>query len=606
MKDANEIVAREVLLTGIDKRETQQVTAKGPGVIHMLDKTTLRHTLHARWKDLLTSTKDGPYDCLILTGDAAFEDEAHGQKLQAQKIKLWLEPSEGNNNGAPDQQQRLRPHHLEAYGGVRIESPELQVVDPMETLLIWFEDSVSPPDARVPGIGQKAGAQIKPAPTTAPVNPADKPKKPLRLSARAGKAHVSRAGNRNDLKTLECVGTVRVLQDPAGPDDKGVDIRGDTLQLNHHADGNVLVVTGNSQNLAQVQLNKVTIHGHEVQIDQVINRAKVDGAGDMLMLTTTDFEGNKLVKPTELTIQWDKAMQFDGKHADFSGGIQAQQNDSRLLCQEMQVDLDRPVSFKEGEPNRQPAKVERLVCDKRRTNKPVFIEDHTWQGPRLIRYQRMLAPEVSVDNGKVIASGPGVVSLLQLGTAEDDPLAADPPRKGGTPPANPVKQVKQELMITRITYQGRMDGDNVRRIANFFDQVEVIYGPADDPDIKVDPASPPPRFMVLDCQEKLTVYSHPLPNGQKSQEMEATGKVRVHAQEFWGNAQTITYDENKQEVVLRGTKENPAHLYRVWTKGADPEPIAGRTIYYWRKTRSYRVVDGDHIGISIRNGGKGR
>src|SRR5262249_27006463 len=137
-------------------------------------------------------------------------------------------------------------------------------------------------------------------------NLGEKPKNRPRLSAHAIKAHVIRSANKSDLKTLECAGTVRVLQDPAGPDDKGVDIRGETLQLNHHTDGNILVVTG-PQNLAQVQMNKITSHGHEVQIDQVINTAKVDGAGDMLLMPATDFEGNQLAKPTELIIHWDKA-----------------------------------------------------------------------------------------------------------------------------------------------------------------------------------------------------------------------------------------------------------------------------------------------------------
>jgi lipopolysaccharide export system protein LptA len=614
MKDGNEILAHELVLTGIDKKETQQAKARGPGKIDMLDRAKGNRTLHARWKDLLTYTKEGPYDCLILTGDAVFEDEEHGQNLQAQKIKVWLEPVDANNPGAKDQQQRLRPHHLEAYGQVRIESSDLQVVDPTDTLVIWFEDGpvIGPvpfppggikdgaviPDDPVFGTGKKP-VQSKPGPAGMPASSSENTKKPLRLSAHVVKAHVIRSDNKYDLKTLECDGTVRVFQDPTAPDDKGVDIRGDALQLNHYADGNVLVVTGNSQYLAQVQLNKITIHGHEVRIDQIINSAKVDGAGDMLMLTTTDFEGNKLAKPTELTIHWDKAMRFDGKHAEFSGGIQAEQNNSRLLCQEMQVDLDRPVSFKEGERNGQPAKVDRLVCDKRRTDKPVFIEDQKWQGRKLIGYQRLVAPEVSVDNknGKIDASGPGIVSLLQMGSAEDDPLTPNNPRKSGAPPARPVKQKKEELKLTRITYDGRMNGDNVRRIAIFYDHVLLIYGPADDPDIKVDPANPHPGFMVLNC-DKLSVYSHPLPNGQKSQEMEANYRVRVHAQEFWGNARTITYDEAKDVVVLKGTEDNPAVLYRVKTKGARAESIIGKTISYYRTTRAYRVDGGVMVGIN--------
>jgi lipopolysaccharide export system protein LptA len=597
MKDGNEIVAQEVLLTGIDKKESQQATAKGPGVIHLLDRDTGRRTLHARWMNKLTYSKDGPYDCLTLTGDAAFEDDEHGQKIQAQNIKVWLEPAGADKA----QEQRPRPHHLEASGQVRIDSPDLQVVDPTDTLVIWFEDgpAIGEPGNRavfqpLPEAG--AGVQTPPSPSEKRAGqggqPSDKPKNRLRLSAHVVKAHVSRSGNKSDLKNLECAGTVRVLQDPAGPDDKGVDIRGDSLQLTHQAEGNLLVVTGNSQNLAQVQLNKITIHGHEVQIDQVINTAKVDGAGHMLLLTATDFEGNKLAKPTELVIHWDKAMRFDGKHAEFSGGIQAEQNASRLLCQEMQVYLDRSVSFKQGEPNGQPAKVEYLVCDQRQTKKPVFVEDHKWQRGQLIGYQRIVAPAISADNknGTLSASGPGIVSLLQMGAAANLP-------NGGVPPAKAVKQQKQELLLTRISYAGLMNGENVRRIAKFYDQVQVIHGPADDPDLNVNPANPPPGFMVLSC-DKVEVYSHPLPNGQKSQEMRASGKVRVHAQEFWGNAQEITYDETKEEVVFHGTKENPAVLYRVKTKGANAEKVAGETIYYFRQTRSYRVVNGDRIIVS--------
>jgi hypothetical protein len=74
--------------------------------------------------------------------------------------------------------------------------------------------------------------------------------------------------------------------------------------------------------------------------------------------------------------------------------------------------------------------------------------------------------------------------------------------------------------------------------------------------------------------------------------------VRVHAQEFWGNARTITYDEAKDVVVLKGTEDNPAVLYRVKTKGARAEPIIGKTISYYRTTRAYRVNGGVMVGIN--------
>src|SRR5207253_1076314 len=448
-------------------------------------------------RDWLTSTKDGPYDCLILTGDAAFfQDERPGEqhgKIQGDQITVWFEPAKssggamlsrpgpgetkpfGANPGresmppsadAPADQQRLKPHHLEAKGHARVFSPELNLIE-AEHLVIWFKDVAEtglPPvnpgladraapgrvgdDNRVGPMGDtknraaenspamltanplasrgKEGSPPMPASTNAPgssLAPApgghasgSAPKKPLNVQARDVKAHVIRSDNRNDLESLFCEGAVRVKQEPASPEDKGVDIRGDSLQLNHFMDGNILVVTGNARELAWVQLDKLTMQGKEVNIDQRANRSWINDIGVMQMLTATDFEGNKLTHPTQVTIHWNKEMNFDGKLATFSGGVTAEQNNSRLRCQEMQVWLDRPVSFTEGDRNSTPAKVEHLVCDHGQSKQLVMVEDTKFDGSKLMGYQRLHSQELYVDNkeGKMEASGPnGIFNLLQ-------------------------------------------------------------------------------------------------------------------------------------------------------------------------------------------------
>src|SRR5579859_4715484 len=94
--------------------------------------------------------------------------------------------------------------------------------------------------------------------------------------------------------------------EPATLEDKGVDIRGDTLQLNHFPDGNVLTVTG--ENLAQLRMDKLFILGTEINVDQVKNEARVDKTGAMVIDSDTDFEGNKLGRTVPLTIHWSKHM----------------------------------------------------------------------------------------------------------------------------------------------------------------------------------------------------------------------------------------------------------------------------------------------------------
>ena len=63
-------------------------------------------------------------------------------------------------------------------------------------------------------------------------------------------------------------------------------------------------------------------------------------------------------------------MLFNGKFAEFNGGVEAYQDNASLKCQGLQVTLDRYVSFKEGQKENQNAKVEKLVCDHK-----VWIED---------------------------------------------------------------------------------------------------------------------------------------------------------------------------------------------------------------------------------------
>jgi lipopolysaccharide export system protein LptA len=684
LKEGNMIRAAELHLTAADQQKPQQVTAKGPGQIDMLDREKAQQTSHASWRDWLTSTKDGTYDCLILTGDAAFfQDERPGEqhgKIQGDQIKVWFEPAKpssappnqktGNDKApqpdpsAPADQQRLKPHHLEATGHARVFSPELNLKE-AEHLLIWFKDvaetdlpPVNPgladragpknagdattvgsigdinkgtgqnPSARLtanpvaskgkdissPPVAPRPGSSLAPAPGGQTSGSA--PKKPLNVQAREVKAHVIRTDHKNDLESLFCEGKVRVKQEPATPEDKGVDIRGDSLQLNHFIDGNILLVTGNARELAWVQLDKLTMQGKEVNIDQRANRSWINDIGVMQMLTATDFEGNKLAHPTQVTIHWNKEMHFDGKQAFFSGGVTAEQNNSRLRCQEMQVTLDRPVSFKEGEKNSASAKVEHLVCDHGQSKQVVMVEDTKFEGSKLVGYQRLHSQELYVDNkeGKMEASGPnGIFNLLQLGTAEEGAPGSPEIKKTSRSPAAP--KAKEELKLTRVYFSGRLNADNKKRLATFYDDVKVHHLPADDPDIQVDEAHPPAGCMILRCK-MLKVFSESLPNGQKNQKMQATGQVYIQGRsrspdstrgagnsgndtpDYWGDAQVLKFDESSDWIILDGG-DGDAHLYRVLAPGARPDKVEAKKIWYNRKDRTYRLNEGAGISITL-------
>ena len=116
-------------------------------------------------------------------------------------------------------------------------------------------------------------------------------------------------------------------QDPAKEGEKGVDVKGDSLEMTYHPEGNFLVVMGD---LAQLMMDQIYIMGPEVNIDQAANKAWVNGAGAMQMESKSDFQGQPLEKPVPLTIYWKKDMLFTGKYAIFTEAVQADEDNARL------------------------------------------------------------------------------------------------------------------------------------------------------------------------------------------------------------------------------------------------------------------------------------
>jgi hypothetical protein len=638
MKEGNDIEAPELQL--LDIKGGQQATAIGEGRIRMMDKAGTDWPMQAAWKEKLIYTKDGPHDLLTLIGDAAFEDHEHQQKLTARILKVWLEPSDqllvpekgpakGKDSVTGKEQDRRKPHHLDAVGNVAVSGTELVVHD-TDHLEVWFKDvpestlpagngpmpasNTSVPAVNVGASASNASEPAGPAPsvaaTAAPAKPDSAPstkgtpsptksepsknKNPIDLSARLVRAHVLRAGPKNDLDKLWCEGTpdrpVKVHQEPSSPDERGVDIAGETLDLKHHPDGNVLKVTGEH---ARVQINKLFILGPEVNIDQTSNQVWVNGLGVMRMPSKANMDGSPSARETQMTINWDKTMYFNGLEAKFGGNVRAEQDTGRLGCEDMEVRLDRRVSLKEGEKAGQSPKVQKLLCDKQ-----VWVIDVRWENGKLDSCKRMDSQQLVVDNDEesqdtqVQAAGPGVVRTFQKGGQEE--LSGQSQAK-----AKAAKSKDEQTKLTHISYLGRMDANNKRGLATFYDRVIVIQVPTTNPDLPIDESRPPPEAMYMSC-DKLEVKNIKQPNGKATQEMYASRKVFVRGEDYSGSADIAKYDESKDELlILEGVDGKYATLYRQKAPGQPREEIKARKIFYWRKTGEFKVEEGQEMrGLS--------
>lgn len=623
-KDAHKIKALELHLIGADKDgKGQKAFAKGPGIIELHDKSKGTYPMEALWKDVLTVETDsekGPdgeraLDLLTFKEDAVFRDKEQGKELRAWRIQVWMESSPRDKNVASSEPTNLESakgasqklHRIDAFKNVSANSAEL-IIPKADRLVVRFRAD-QPTDDKSPDVASAGspiilpksdGSDILPPPVGGPLglpvanpdaanNPTKteekKERKPIILEGREVAAYFLR-GAKAELHELVTEGSVHVHQDGKSADDKGIDITGEMLNLLHNPAGDKLFVYGDTRKPAQLQLGELVLIGPKVTINQQNNIAEVEGIGAMTLPSNTTFEGAKPGKTgTRLTVHWNKNMLFNGQYADFQGGVVAYQDNSKMQCQNLQVTLDKAVSFKNGQKSGQTAKVERILCDRN-----VYIVDEKKDDKGgLLQYDRFEAVELAMNNqeGRTTASGPGTVNHIARGPA--DPGLA-PPANGG-PPAN----AKEEIKLTRVTYYDQMSSIKKpdSRTATFYGNVEVFHVAGSDADVKLVPDKLPKGGFYLRC-DLLSVYTKTVSEGKASQMMHAKGKVDFRSEKFYGQSTTVKYDDASEIVVFEGTEGNPVRMFQ--DVGA-PElrEIRGSKILYNRRTGQFQVEGGRSI-----------
>lgn len=644
--DGNILRARELEVWQAKKGQAktqgggiERLVAHGPGDIVLHEKIPGKKPATARWVEKLTSERDGKSDLLTLTGNAAFQDDQGGQSLEGQTLRVWMPSRSAAANpatasakaspvaGAAPAQGVRRLERLEALGSVRANSHELKIRDAAR-LMLWFKDgpplpakpgaipvsrSAGPAPAVPPGPGgASAPAQASGAkPATDPLSfsggsPAKEGNQPIDLASRSIEAWIIRSETGNRIDRLRCEGSVVVLQESGKPGEKGVDIRGETLNLTGSPNGHMLSVSGD---LAQLRKDTILIVGPEVNLDQVNNKAWVTGIGAMQMESSTNFQGGKLEKPAPIEVHWNKSMLFNGMYAEFHGGIQAEQQNSRMACQSLQVHFDKPISLKEGNKSGQSPRVSHMVCDQR-----VRVEETIREGERLISHKRIVAVTLSMnklereaddpsvrEGNEVRASGPGEFRSLQAGEAEIvSPTAPPPaPADSGGQPAKPSLD-KKEMKMLLVAFQGSMYANEAIGTASFLENVRTLHFPAEDPNLDISPDTPvrdlPKGAYTLRC-DRLEVLSRK--EGTRTlRDLRARGRVIVRSMEFSGAADMVTFDESKNQVIFHGSETVPAALFRQLRPGSPPDEIKGRKITFNRASGQFRIDEGSWLGGS--------
>src|SRR5262249_50665718 len=131
----------------------------------------------------------------------------------------------------------------------------------------------------------------------------------------------------------------------------------------------------------------------------------------------------------------------------------------------------------------------------------------------------------------------------------------------------------------------RMYGNNKTRTAIFTQDVEVIHVPSEDIKLEPDADHLPLGGLYVRC-DRLEVYSQK-DKDVVNQQMKAMGRAYTQSLDrsgkVTGTAATITWNEQKQQVIFEGGN-GLATLYREKVKGGPREQMKGKKIIYWRNT----------------------
>ena len=610
--------------------------------------------VQARWQKWLRMRPDGEGHVASIAGDAEVAVETQG-RLSGSEMHLWLERAKptgsvappptavvADASGAGPDLSGVRPTRMLARGMVEVEAEELAArTDRME---VWFRNqepalatpagSAPPPQAAV-GATRVAGPNPAGPTTPTPNGPnAQKSPRAGRLVATAAlvRGLVSMAGNRSELEEMSLEGQVHVVEEPreqavAGPRnataEAGLEIRGDQMQLTRPTRFDARAIV--SGRPAEVRGRGLDLQGPLVDFDRGRNRLTVDGAGMLKVPVAAGVGGFEsfgltggmtpapatpaAAPPGSLDVNWQGRMDFDGLTARFVDRVVTVSGGTTVRAGSLDVVFNTPIEFSAAQP--QPAvrpDVSRIAC-----GSGVRIESESTAQDGGKSVEQLFVRDLVIDRttGNVTGTGPGRLASTRFGQPPGMSLPTGPQTPGAVPApaAAPATAQPDELTYLGVDFQRGMRGNINRRVMEFHQRVEAIWGPVAKWGDTLDPHAAsglPPRVVTI-SSDVLGVGQAPPAPGQKrsSIEMAAGGNVLVEGESFTARSARLTWSEAKDLLVFEGDGRSDAQLYRQAKVGAATSSASAGKILYWRAINRVDVDDARYLDLDQLNAGAG-
>jgi len=602
-----------------------------------------------RWQQWLRMRPDGDGDVVSIAGDAEVVVEAQG-RLGATEMHLWLdrvtdrtdEPQAAAPSSGPDL-SRLRPSRLLARGMVEADAEQAAVKT--DRLELWFR---SDPPTAGPGAttdaapaaiagasgGAAAGGGGAVAPPVMPgAQPGDRSRGKLAATAALVRGLVILASAGAQLDEMSMEGQVRLVEQPfppaaAGmpPPEQGMEIDGEQLQLTRAMRFDARAVVSGKP--ARVRGRGLDMEGPLLEFDRGRGRLTVDGAGRLTIPLAAGTGGLDALAfsagpqqpaappqqgpPGRLDVVWQGRMDFDGLKARFIERVEASSATAKLRAGSLDVIFDRPFDLTgEGPAGGPQPEVARIACG---SGAHVESESTGKDGGR--SREQLFARDLVIDRitGDVSGSGPGRLSSTRFGQPPAVGLPAGP--QGQMPGPAATGLAVQPVAATRpadglsylgVDFQRGMRGNLNRRVMEFHQRVEAIWGPVANWGDTLDPHAPrglPEGVFTVSC-DVLGLGQSPLLPGRERPaiEMAAGGNVLVEGESFTARSARLTWSEAKDLLVFEGDGRSDAQLFRQVQAGAQPSSASAGKILYWRALNRVDVEDARFLDLDQLRGG---
>ena len=503
------------------------------------------------------------------------------------------------------------------------------------------------------------------------------------------------ANPKGELKDAKLRGGVMVHQDPAPGKASGNDASGEALDLTAQGNGLMKFVVKASEPqasdprtklasdskgrgtppavLARVEFDGKTIESENIiGIDQKADFAWVQGAGifiqmaDRGLLDDKGIEGETVrvvAKPTganpkeRLVITWNEEMRFYGKSKDLEGrpaakvefrgtskevrtpdgkrdfrrGVDAKMTDSRILCDLMDVYMDRTIAFNKdtrkpaaSSDDPAPSDPQIAMLDCKGTN---IVEGGLTKAPGVVVINQKLFPEngelkekqriegvhVIYDKrtGDFHAPGPGVFRLYKRKGGEAKAEAPAPSVKPtsavsngrGRPETKPSSKKLPPLELIKIRYEegmrgrfgvGRDQADAETREAEFIGAAQAANAPVDGKNSDIDFDKPARVGYLFLSSDVIQVFSEPPPLGSKAgarQLLFARGNGVATTNDSQIQADRITYDSASELTYAYGDDGREVSLTKQDSRGQPFNAGRGKSLRYNKATGESRLDD---------------